>query len=91
MVVIPTLLTDAEEIDSLLQQLELHFLRNTDPHLYFALLTDYTDALSQHMPDDAALISHAQAGITALNAKYERDIPPFFLFHRARQWNAKQG
>ncbi|MBN1920969.1 MAG: hypothetical protein JW892_06975 [Anaerolineae bacterium] len=90
MIVIPTLFTDVEEIDSLLQQLELHFLRNTDPSLYFALLTDYTDALSEHMPGDAALISHAQAGITALNIKYERDIPPFFLFHRARQWNAKQ-
>ncbi len=89
-VVIPTLLTDTEEIDSLLQQLELHYLRNTDPYLYFALLTDYADAPSQHMPDDDALVSYVRAGITALNAKYERDIRPFFLFHRARQWNAKQ-
>ena len=91
MIVIPTLLTDAEEIDSLLQQLELHFLRNADPYLYFALLTDYDDALSQQMPDDAALISRAQTGIDALNAKYNRDISPFYLFHRERQWNAKQG
>ena len=90
MVVIPALAADTQEIDSLLQQLELHYLRNTDPHLYFALLTDYPDAPRQHMPEDAALVSHAQAGITALNAKYERDISPFFLFHRGRQWNAKQ-
>jgi cyclic beta-1,2-glucan synthetase len=90
MVVIPTLLTTTEEIDSLLQQLELHFLRNADPYLYFALLTDYDDAPSQHMPDDAAVISHTQAGIAALNSKYERDAPPFYLFHRGRQWNALQ-
>jgi len=35
MVVIPTLLTDTAEIDSLLQQLELHFLRNADSALFF--------------------------------------------------------
>jgi cyclic beta-1,2-glucan synthetase len=90
MVVIPAFLTDVEEIASLLQQLELHFLRNTDPNLYFALLTDYADAPNQHMPDDAALVSHAQAGIIALNTKYKRTSPPFLLFHRARQWNTKQ-
>lgn len=91
MVVIPTLLTQDEEIDSLLQQLELHFLRNTDPYLSFALLTDHIDAASQHMPDDAALISRAQAGIEALNTKYPRETPPFYLFHRERRWNSSQG
>lgn len=91
MVVIPTLLTDADEIDSLLQQLELHFLRNADPALFFALLTDYSDAPSQQMPADAALISRTRAGIAALNAKYRQDVPPFYLFHRERQWNPAQG
>ena len=91
MVVIPTLLTNADEIDSLLQQLELHYLRNADPALFFALLTDYTDAPSQHMPTDAGLISRARAGIAALNAKYRQDTPPFYLFHRERQWNPAQG
>lgn len=90
MVVIPTLLTHTDEIDALLQQLELHFLRNTDPHLYFALLTDYEDAVDQHLPSDDALIDRALAGITALNAKHERDISPFYLFHRERRWNIKQ-
>ena len=90
MVVIPTLLTDVAEIDSLLQQLELHYLRNTDPHLYFALLTDYSDAPDQHMPGDIALVNRTQAGIATLNAKYARNISPFYLFHRERQWNVQQ-
>lgn len=90
MVVIPTLLSDKAEIDSLLQQLELHFLRNADPALFFALLTDYADALHQHMPHDDALIRHAQTGIDALNTKYRPESPPFYLFHRERQWNASQ-
>ena len=90
MVVIPTLLTDTADIDSLLQQIELHYLRNMDTHLYFALLTDYSDAPNLNMPGDVDLISRAQAGITVLNAKYPRDISPFYLFHRERQWNAQQ-
>ncbi len=48
LVVVPSLLTSAAEVKSLLQQLELHFLRNQDPHLYFALLTDLPDAPQQH-------------------------------------------
>ena len=91
MVVIPTLLTDAAEIDSLLQQLELHYLRNADAALFFALLTDYADTPQQQMPEDEALISRAQAGISALNAKYRLGAPPFYLFHRERQWNPAQG
>ncbi len=89
-VVIPTLLHDAAEIDSLLQDMELHFLRNSDTALFFALLTDYADAPAQHMPADADLIRHAQEGISALNAKYRPDSPPFYLFHRERRWNAAQ-
>ena len=44
MIVIPTLLANASELSSLLQELELHYLRNPDPHLTFALLTDFIDA-----------------------------------------------
>ncbi len=90
MVVIPTLLNDDAEINSLLQQLELHFLRNADSALFFALLTDYADAPNQQMPYDEDLINRAQTGISALNAKYRLDAPPFYLFHRERQWNASQ-
>ncbi len=91
MVVIPTLLTDAAEINSLLQQLELHYLRNDDAALFFALLTDFTDAPNQQMPEDENLIRRTQAGISALNAKYRLGAPPFYLFHRERQWNPAQG
>jgi cyclic beta-1,2-glucan synthetase len=44
MVVIPALLNHVDEITSLLQQLEQHYLRNSDPHIRFALLTDFTDS-----------------------------------------------
>ena len=50
-VVIPSLLTGADEVISLLRQLEQHFLSNQDPHLYFGLLTDLADAPRQNAPE----------------------------------------
>ena len=91
MVVIPTLLMHDDDIESLLEQLEQHFLRNSDPALFFALLTDYADAPQQHMPDDESLLQRAQGGIAALNAKYGQTPDLFYLFHRQRQWNAAEG
>ncbi|MBE7556011.1 MAG: cellobiose phosphorylase [Anaerolineales bacterium] len=88
MVVIPALLTHPGEVESLLSQLELHYLRNTDPHLTFALLTDFADAPQEHMPEDEALIAQARQGLEALNQRH--DHRPFYLFHRRRLWNSSE-
>ena len=90
MVVIPSLLSNTDELNSLLQDLELHYLRNPDPQLTFALLTDFDDAPAQHMPDDEKLLSAAKAGIDDLNQKYGQ-TEPFYLFHRQRDWNPSEG
>ena len=44
MVVVPTMLTSLEGVDRLIETLEIHHLANRDPHLHFALLTDFRDA-----------------------------------------------
>lgn len=89
MVVIPSLATEPHDIESLLQQLELHFLGNAHPYLHFALLTDFADAPRQHMPDDDALLEQLKHSICALNEKHgKEDSGPFYLFHRNRKWNA---
>ncbi len=90
MVVIPTLLANVNELNSLLQELELHFLRNPDPQLTFALLTDFTDAIEEHLPEDEQLLTQAIAGIESLNHKY-KGVSPFYLFHRERIWNPSEG
>ncbi len=90
-VAVPTILTSAENIDGLLQSLEIHHLANRDPHLHFALLSDWPDATEENLPEDAELLERARAGIEELNRKYRsarRDI--FFLFHRPRRWNASE-
>ena len=90
MIVIPTLLASVSELGSLLQELELHYLRNPDPQLTFALLTDFTDGPAEHMRGDQELLSEARAGIEHLNHKYE-GASPFYLFHRKRVWNPSEG
>jgi cyclic beta-1,2-glucan synthetase len=91
LVVIPALLTSATEVNSLLKQIELHYLRNLDPYLSFALLTDLPDALQQSLPGDDALVEQAANGIRALNHRYPRErAAPFYLFHRERRWNADE-
>jgi cellobiose phosphorylase len=106
-VAVPTMLTDNAEIDDLLESLEVRFLANRGPNLSFALLSDFRDAPAETTPEDQALLQRTRDGIEALNAKYaagedrtETDdgadtrsaLPgPFFLFHRARAWNAQEG
>jgi cyclic beta-1,2-glucan synthetase len=74
LVVIPAMITSHEEIDSLTHQLELHYLRNPEPGLLFALLTDFRDADNESLPEDAGLVQYATAAIETLNTKYE--CPP---------------
>jgi cyclic beta-1,2-glucan synthetase len=91
-IVIPTLLEGNEEIDSLAQQLELHYLRNNDPSLSFALLTDYVDAAEQNMPEDAQMLERALNRIRALNERYgTEERKPFYFFLRERRWNPSEG
>jgi cyclic beta-1,2-glucan synthetase len=90
MVVVPTLLESAGELDHLLQELELYYLSNPDPQLTYALLTDFGDAPAESMPEDERLLGLASVGIENLNKKYAQTIP-FYLFHRHRQWNPSEG
>ena len=66
LVVIPALITSREEIDSLIHQLELHYLRNPEPGLLFGLLTDFRDADQETLPEDESLVQYATAAIEAL-------------------------
>ena len=84
-VVIPAMLTTSAEVQALLKQIELHYLRNPDPNLRFALLTDFADAAAEKMPEDDVLLAEAGAGIEALNRRY--DSGAFYLLHRWRLWN----
>jgi cyclic beta-1,2-glucan synthetase len=92
-IVVPTLLTSQGAIREQVEQLEVHYLANSDGDLRFALLSDWTDALSQGVEGDDELLAVAADGIASLN---ERHGPVgeggdrFFLFHRKRVWNESE-
>ncbi len=94
MVVVPTFLTSRADIDEQLERLEVHFLANSEGHLHFALLSDWTDASREHRPGDDELLAALVDGIARLNDTYEGPSgggPRFFALHRRRLWNEGEG
>ena len=88
LVVVPTMLTNPQTIDALIEALEVRFLANRDANLYFGLLTDFSDAAEETLAGDAPLLQLVAAQIDALNEKYSSaENDQFFLFHRPRRWN----
>ncbi|MGE5314302.1 MAG: GH36-type glycosyl hydrolase domain-containing protein, partial [Acidobacteriota bacterium] len=89
MIVMPMLLTTREEIEEQIERLEVHFLANQDGELYFALLSDWRDASSEHVDGDEELLCAAEEGIARLNQRHERAASGerFLLLHRRRLWN----
>jgi cyclic beta-1,2-glucan synthetase len=90
MVIVPTLIDSVARVEDLLAHLEVQALGNIDPHIHFALLSDFPDAAHETRPEDAAILDAARAGIAALNGRHE-GADRFFLFHRLRQWNDREG
>ena len=91
LVVIPTMLTSAQNIEELVEALEVRFLANRDKNLHFGLLTDFRDAPQETMPEDELLVRLARQRIEELNKKYPGAAgDTFFLFHRPRRWNPRE-
>ncbi len=95
-VAVPTLFTSPAQILEEFEQLEVRYLSNSDGEVYFALLSDFTDAKQQVMPNDEGLLEVAVQAVNDLNARYQPPLevgvadsgsPRFFLFHRERRWS----
>ena len=92
-VVVPTLLTTRTAVEEQIERLEVHYLASQDGDLRFAMLSDWTDSLTQTAPGDDELLDAAADGIGRLNRHYGAapEGPRFFLLHRRRIWNDGQG
>ena len=99
LVVVPMMLLTPESVRGEVEKLEVRYLGNRDPQLRYALVSDFTDAPQENMPEDPELLEVVVQGIERLNAKYAER--PFFLFHRSRHacrtqrcwmgWERKRG
>jgi cyclic beta-1,2-glucan synthetase len=92
LLVVPALLTTRAAVEQQIERLEIHFLASTAGELYFALLSDWTDASAETVADDQMLIDTAVAGIARLNRRYGQGTTGerFLLLHRRRNWSAGQ-
>jgi cyclic beta-1,2-glucan synthetase len=92
MVVVPALLGSVEGVETLLEHLEVQALGNLDANIHFAVLGDFKDAPAKTMDGDSEILAAAVAGIEALNERHApRTKDRFYLFHRERLWNPKEG
>ena len=92
MIAVPVLLTTRAAIEENIERLEIHHLASPDAELYFALLSDWTDASAEHAAGDAALLDIAVEGIARLN-RLHGPAPAgdrFVLLHRRRMWSSGQ-
>ena len=91
MVVVPTLLTSVTGVAALLEHMEVLALGNLDPCIHFAILSDFADAESEELPEDAAILAAARAGVEDLNRRFgPGHADRFFLCHRVRRWNSRE-
>ena len=93
MVAVPVMLTSAEAIATQIERLEVHHLASPEGELYFALLSDWTDAPEASSQTDADLLDAAGTGIARLNRRYPPAAagPRFLLLHRHRVWSETEG
>src|SRR4029453_6627709 len=63
---------------------------NQDRNLRFAILSDFADAPQEEMPGDEELLRSACEAVEHLNRRHGGP-DGFYLFHRKRQWNPKEG
>ncbi|AXC10595.1 Cyclic beta-1,2-glucan synthase [Acidisarcina polymorpha] len=92
-VAVPTLLMNEKQLRELVEELEVRFLANPDPNLHFGLVTDLPDSVTRPRENDTdPLVDLALSLINELNARYrESNYGSFFLLHRHRIFNARQG
>ena len=81
LVVVPSLLASARNIEDLAEALEVRFLANRDANLCFGLLTDFRDAGEETLPEDEPLLRQA----ARTDRRSERKVPRCVPGHSRRR------
>ncbi|NWG54756.1 MAG: DUF3131 domain-containing protein [Hydrogenophilaceae bacterium] len=92
MVVVPMMLSSPSAVEAQIESLEAHYLSSPKGEIYFALLSDWTDARAAHAEGDNKLLDGAADAIGALNKRHPSDseCDRFLLLHRRRMWSASE-
>ena len=92
LVVVPILLGGDVGIRAEIANLEVHHLSTREAAVHYALLSDFADADSETLPDEAMRLVRAHAAIDALNARYPTTdgAARFVFLHRRRLFNPSE-
>ncbi|MEO8050364.1 MAG: glucoamylase family protein, partial [Acidobacteriota bacterium] len=88
LVVVPMMLSSTEVVRLEVEKLEVRYLANQDPNVFFGLFSDFTDSPEAAAFGDGEVLAAARHGIEQLNSRYSGGR--FLLFHRPRVWSASE-
>jgi cyclic beta-1,2-glucan synthetase len=93
LVVVPTLIGSRDDVEESVRNLEVHYLANTDPEIFFALLSDWPDSAVEQTDADMELVALARTRIAELNRRYPPSpaAPRFHILHRRRLYSDAEG
>ena len=92
MVVIPTIVKSKEKVAKMFENLEVYYLANKSPNLYFTLLGDCSESSMQEEKFDSEVIQEGLNQVERLNKKYpNQEFQIFNFVYRKREWNEKEG
>lgn len=90
-VVIPSIISNVQKVKELAKKLEVYYIANKSPNMYFAILGDVTSSDKQIESFDKQIQEEGLKQIKLLNEKYKgEDFEIFHFLYRQRTWNAKE-
>ena len=95
-VVIPTIIKSKEKVQELFEKMEVFYLANKSPNLYFAVLGDCSESNMQEEKFDKEVEEEGLKQVARLNAKYseqsegENKFPIFHFIYRERKYNKSE-
>ena len=92
MVIVPTIIKDKEKVEELMNQLEVYYIANQSPNIYFTLLGDCSESSIKEEKKDNEVIEMGSKLVEKLNDKYSKEdaFPIFHFIYRKREWNEKE-
>ena len=95
LITVPCMLSSRAGIDRLISSLEICYLGNNYPTVYFALVADFLDSDSAASPNNDLLLAYASSKIIQLNRRYDQSTDStenrFSLLHRDSLFNTSEG
>ncbi len=94
MIIIPTIVKSKEKVQELFEKLEVSYLANKSPNLYFTLLADASSSSKEIEEYDEEIVKEGNLQTKKLNEKYpnenNEEMGKFQFIYRKRIWNEKE-